>query len=272
MTDAMKYWVKELDIDGFRCDAAGFVPTDFWDNVRKELALIKPVFMLAEWESRDLHQRAFDMTYSWSLWEKMREATSGGKGTGPLVDYIAQDVNSFPRAAYRMTFTDNHDKNSWDGNQYTYFGEGLEACIVFSNMVNGMPLCYGGQEAGLDRSLKFFDKDEIIWKSSENEVLFSKLFQLKHINQALWNGQYGGEMIQIRNNTPQHVISFFREKNDDAIICMVNFSKNKHEVMLESEFFVGTYMNWFTGDSVELKAKSQFILEPWGYKVFVKSF
>jgi glycosidase len=66
MTEAMKYWVREVDLDGYRCDAAGFVPTDFWNMVRRELDAIKPVFMLAEWESRDLHADAFDMTYGWS--------------------------------------------------------------------------------------------------------------------------------------------------------------------------------------------------------------
>ena len=67
MTEAMKYWVTEVDMDGYRCDAAGFVPADFWNNVRAELDAIKPVFMLAEWESRDLHARAFDMTYALEL-------------------------------------------------------------------------------------------------------------------------------------------------------------------------------------------------------------
>lgn len=67
MTSALKYWVQEFDIDGYRCDVAGFVPTDFWNNARKELDAIKPVFMLAEWETKDLHEYAFDMSYAWSL-------------------------------------------------------------------------------------------------------------------------------------------------------------------------------------------------------------
>ena len=58
-----------------------------------------------------------------------------------------------------MTFTDNHDKNSWEGTQYSNFGDGLQACMVFCTVVNGMPMVYGGQEAGLNKSLKFFDKE-----------------------------------------------------------------------------------------------------------------
>ncbi|MEI7983677.1 MAG: alpha-amylase family glycosyl hydrolase, partial [Bacteroidota bacterium] len=130
MTEALKYWVRETDIDGFRCDVAGFIPVDFWENARTELDSIKPVFMLAEWESRDLHKKAFDMTYSWGLWNNMHAATIGKKGTGGLVEYLAHDVNTFPKGAYRMTFTDNHDKNSWEGNQYSNFGAGLHASMV----------------------------------------------------------------------------------------------------------------------------------------------
>lgn len=93
MTDVLKYWVKETDIDGYRCDVAGFTPLDFWDNVRQEPDKIKPVFMLAEWEARDLHKRAFDMTYSWSLWDKMHDATVGNKNIAGLVEYMAHDVS-----------------------------------------------------------------------------------------------------------------------------------------------------------------------------------
>ncbi|MEO6489705.1 MAG: alpha-amylase family glycosyl hydrolase [Ferruginibacter sp.] len=114
MTDAFKFWVKETDIDGYRCDVAGFIPVDFWDNVRKELDKIKPVFMLAEWESRDLYKHAFDMTYSWSLWNEMKSVTTGKKNIGGLVEYMAHDVNTVPVDAFRMTFTENHDKNSWE--------------------------------------------------------------------------------------------------------------------------------------------------------------
>lgn len=147
MTEALKFWVKEADVDGYRCDVAGFIPVDFWENARKELDAIKPVFMLAEWESRDLYKRSFDMTYSWSLWDKMHQATVGKRGAGILTEYMAHDVGSVPKDAYRMTFTDNHDKNSWEGTQYSNFGDGLQACMVFCTVVNGMPMVYGGQEA-----------------------------------------------------------------------------------------------------------------------------
>ena len=270
MTDALKFWVKETDIDGYRCDAAGFIPTDFWENARAELDNIKPVFMLAEWESRDLYKRSFDMTYSWSLWDKMKEVTTGKKNIGGLVEYLAHDVNTVPRDAYRMTFTDNHDKNSWEGTQFSNFGDGLPACIVLTGVVNGMLLLYSGQEAGLNKSLRFFDKDTIEWKDHPFAGMYKKLFELKHKNQALWNGHWGGEMIRIFNDKPDHVISFSREMNGDKVIPIFNFDDKQVTVKLKSKYHAGTYTELFSGKKYELKGDDEITLDPWGYLVLVK--
>ena len=269
MTEALKFWVKEADIDGYRCDTGGFIPTDFWDNARAEMDAIKPVFMLAEWESRDLHKNAFDMTYAWSLWDKMHNATVGNKGIGGLVEYMAHDVNTFPKGGYRMTFTDNHDKNSWEGNQFSNFGAALPACIVFTGVVNGMPLIYSGQEAGLDRSLAFFEKDEIVWKNHPNADLFKSVFKLKHENQALWNGDWGGEMVRIYSDKMDEVISFSREKNNNIVIPIINFTKKPVKVKLNTKYYKGTYKNWFTNKMITLNGEDTMDLAPWEYVVLV---
>lgn len=271
MTDVMKYWVREADIDGYRCDVAGFIPVDFWEEVRVALDSIKPVFMLAEWESRDLHKNAFDMTYAWSLWDKLREATVENKGIDDLIEYLAHDVNAFPRNAYRMTFTDNHDKNSWKGTPYTNFGKGLHAAIVMTCVVNGMPLVYSGQEAGLNRSLAFFNKDTIEWKDDLNAEIFRILFNLKHNNQALWNGKYGGEMIRIFNDQKDKVISFYREKNGDKVLPVINFSDQQVTVKLESKNFKGTYIDVFSGKEYIITGDDIIKLKPWGYLVLTQT-
>ena len=270
MTESLKFWVKEANIDGYRADVAGFIPVDFWENARAELDQIKPVFMLAEWESRDLYKKSFDMTYSWTLFDKLKDATTQNKGIAGLVEYLSHDVNSVPKNAYRMVFTDNHDMNSWNGTPQKNFGDGLKTSIVFTGVVNGMQLCYSGQEAGLNRSLKFFDKDPIEWKDHENEVLFSKLFHLKHENQALWNGKYGGEMIRVVNDHQDRVVSFYREKNQDAVLPIFNFSDKTVEVNLDTQYFQGKYRELFTEKNFDIKEKTMLNLEPWSYLVLVK--
>ena len=98
---------------------------------------------------------------------------------------------------------------------------------------------YGGQEAGLDRSLKFFDKDPIEWKDHTHAALFCTLFHLKHKNQALWNGKYGGEMVRITNDKMDKVISFHREKNNDAVLLVMVGIKFRPFFMLSFKNLVG---------------------------------
>ncbi len=270
MTDVLKYWVKETNIDGYRCDVAGFIPVDFWENVRSELDQIKPVFMLAEWESRDLHKKAFDMTYSWTLFEKMKDVTFYKKSLGGIIEYMAHDVSTFPRNAYRMTFTDNHDKNSWDGNQFLNFGDGLEASMVLACTVNGMPLVYSGQEAGLNKSLRFFDKDTIVWKTHPFEKIYTTLFKLKHENQSLWNGNFGGEMVRIYNDKPDQIISFSRTKNKNQVISIINYSDKPVSFILDSKYQKGDYTDLFSDKKVTLKGDDQFELKPWKYVVLYR--
>ncbi|MGV8915642.1 MAG: alpha-amylase family glycosyl hydrolase [Kaistella sp.] len=269
MTGALKFWVKEANIDGYRADVAGFIPVDFWENARAELDEIKPVFMLAEWESRDLFKNSFDMTYSWSLYNQLKTAVNEQQ-LGGLVEYLSHDVNSSPRNAYRMTFTDNHDMNSWSGTTQKNFGPGLKTAIVMTGVVNGMPLCYSGQEAGLNRSLKFFEKDVIEWKHDENEEIFTKLFHLKHKNQALWNGKIGGEMIRVVNDKQDKVISFYREKNNDAVFPILNFSGDEVVVDINTKYYQGKYKELFSEKMFDIKDKTTFTLAPWAYLVLVK--
>ncbi len=111
MTEAMIYWVREANIDGYRADVAGYVPLDFWENVRRELDHIKPVFMLAEWEQRDVHARAFDATYAWTLNNTMHDIAMGRGNVGGLFGYYSGNESAWPDDAYRMTYTSNHDQN-----------------------------------------------------------------------------------------------------------------------------------------------------------------
>ena len=130
MTEAMKYWVFKVDIDGYRCDVAGFVPTDFWENVRKELDAIKPVFMLAEWDARDLHRASFDMTYAWNWYDAVHRLTMGKCDLNPLYVYYSWNEKAYPADIMRMTFVSNHDLNASEGTEFEQFGDGLEAAIV----------------------------------------------------------------------------------------------------------------------------------------------
>lgn len=268
MTDAMKFWVKEYNIDGYRCDIASFVPIDFWENVRAELDAVKPVFMLAEAEDRDLHRKAFDSTYNWTLWNILHQISLNSANAKTLSEaYLAEHVSIFPREGIRMNFIDNHDKNSWEGNQYSNFGDAIKTATLFTFLMDGIPLVYSGQEAGLDRSLEFFEKDPIEWRFHENESLYTVLFDLKHKNKALWNGSHGGEMVRIVNDRMDQVISFVREKNGDKVLAFINLSKETVMVQFDTSFDTGIYTDLFTGNQKTVSETMILTMDPWGYLV-----
>ncbi|MEO1361559.1 MAG: alpha-amylase family glycosyl hydrolase, partial [Pseudomonadota bacterium] len=103
-TRALKYWVEEFDIDGYRCDVAGFVPLDFWETARSELEEIKPVFMLAEWQQRDLHRTAFNASYGWAWKEAAQRIANGQSDAGDLRGFLGDQISTWPLDAYRMLY------------------------------------------------------------------------------------------------------------------------------------------------------------------------
>ena len=270
MTEALKYWVREADIDGYRCDVAGFVPVDFWNNVRQELDAIKPVFMLAEWESRDLHAEAFDMTYAWTWHEAVRDVVQGTAGLDKLFVYYSWRESAYPDDAYRMVYISNHDTNSWEATQFEAFGDGLEAAIVLSVVGDGLPLIYNGQEAGNMKRLAFFEKDAIDWQPHPIGQLYKRLFSLKKANTALWNGQWGATMIRVWNTQPDHVFSFVRGNDNDKVFAVINFSDTSQVVSFADAPYQGTYIEYFSGEHTDVDDDFELHLEAWGYKVYTQ--
>ena len=265
MTAAMVHWVKEVGIDGYRCDVAGFVPVDFWENARRELDAVKPVFMLAEWEARDLHTRAFDASYAWSWNETMHRIAHGKAGLDVLRNYYAWNDRSWQRDAYRMTFVSNHDKNAWEGTEYEQFGDALDAAIVLSVVGEGIPLVYNGQEAGSEKRLEFFAKDLITWRTDPQGDLYRRLFALKKAHPALWNGASGGRMVRIPNDVEAAVLSFFREMDGDQVLGVFNLSPEEVTVSLTEHPLGPSGTDALSGDAVDLTRP--LTLPAWGYRV-----
>lgn len=268
MIESMAYWVRDVGVDGFRCDVAGYVPLDFWGSARAALDKIKPVFLLGESENRDLHYNAFDATYAWPLYGKLSDVALEKMGAQNLYGYYADTERSFPKEAMRMTFVENHDKNAWEGTQYEAFGDGLNASIALSVVGNGIPMIHNGQEAGNHKRLAFFEKDAIVWKDDPIRALYTRLFALKHTNPALWNGAYGGKMIKLDNDTPDAIFSFVRQSGKNKVLAMFNFSKAPVAVTFPSALINGDYSDFDGGSSVHFSSGAKLTLPAWGYKIY----
>lgn len=267
MIDAMNYWIKESNIDGFRCDVAAMVPTEFWIEARKHFTKSKKnIFMLAEANENYLHQ-VFDMTYNWPLKDLMNDVAQGKKNPNAIKEYFENEKKEYNKDDYRMVFTTNHDENSWNGTEYERLGDAAETFAVLCGTVKGMPLIYTGQEAGMNKRLRFFDKDTVDWKPNKMREIYTKLNELKRNNRALWNGASGGEMNFV-NTGNENVLAFAREKGKNIVVSIFNLSPKQQNVKFDFKNISGKLTDVFGNKKMSFNGTIELNLEPWNYKIY----
>ncbi len=271
MTESLVYWVREFGVDGYRADVAGYVPTDFWETARGELAKVRPVFMLAEWEQRDLHARAFDATYGWGWKEAMQRLVKDGSGAGAMRGYYAGQSETWPRAAMRMVYTENHDQNSWDGVAAQIYGPAYEAAIALSFTGPGLPLIYNGQEADNERQLKFFERDPIVWKEGRRAALFERLIALKTATPALHNGRFGAPLVEVPNSASADVLAFTRGAAGGRVFAVFNLSPRAHQVSFDKARHHGRYTDALTGAPALFAGSETLDLPAWGFRIYTET-
>ena len=162
MIDAMEYWVRECDIDGYRCDLAFWVELDFWLEARAAVEKVKTIFWLAENDGIDNPQyyQAFDACYTWKWMHETEAFYKKHKDLSKLDSLLHQyDTVASKSDAMKLWFTTNHDENSWNGTEYEKYGLAAKALAVFSFTWDGIPLIYTGQELPNNKRLQFFEKD-----------------------------------------------------------------------------------------------------------------
>jgi glycosidase len=269
MTRAMSYWVREYGVDGYRADVAGMVPTDFWNTVRAELNAIRPVFMLAEWEYPELHRRAFDASYAWDWHNAMHRIAQGHSDAGGVFGWHSWDDGAWPHEAMRMLFTSNHDKNSWEGTEYELFGPALDNVTTLTFVSRGIPLIYNGQEAGNARRLAFFERDPIIWPTTEhaNAANYRRLIRFRDAHSALANGRWGAPMIPVVNTAPQRVFTFVRQNAEDKVFAIFNMSGTEQRVRFTEGPYAGRYTDYRDGSTVTVDAGTELVIPAWSHRV-----
>lgn len=269
MIEMMKYWVRDIGIDGYRCDVAEMVPTDFWNEARTALDSIKPVMMLSEGMAPEHHLKAFDLTYSWNFYHTMAEIIKGDKPAGEMDSILAQEALAYPKGSLRMRFSSNHDENAWDNSDVVKFGEaGAKLAAVLTNTFPGVPLLYNGQEAGNETKLGLFEKFEIDWtKGTEWREFYTKLFSIRKRNSSLANGTY----TPVHNNRSDAVYTFLRSNDGNTVLAAFNFDggeKTAH-IELPGKYSGKTFLNAFTGKMVSEQNVVSLVLPPFGYRIFV---
>ena len=267
---AMQYWVRTFNIDGFRCDMAHLVPLDFWSTARKACETIKPLFWLAECEDIEYHS-VFDASYAWSWMHATLKVEELG------VNEIYNQLHAYaqyPKGAYKLFFTSNHDENTWNGTEYEKYGIAAKAWAVFTFMWKGIPLIYSGQELPNHKRVAFFEKDPIDWKNAPQLASFYKtLIQLRKQYACIVEG----DSFNLPTSSNQ-VMAFLRydhqpenKSEKQTILVVLNFSHQIQKVELAHDYLQGQFTNAFSGLSFAFNKQVSFELMPGDYFVYIKS-
>lgn len=271
MIAAMRWWLEEMGIDGFRCDVAGGVPDDFWAEATTTLRGVRPdLFMLAEAEGPKYHAW-FDMTYGWELHHMLNEIAQAKKPAHALAAYFASQEKNYPADAYRMYFTSNHDENSWAGTEFERMGANhLPAFVLAATVQQSMPLLYSGQEASLNKRLRFFEKDTVDWGGTSLASFYHRMFELKHSQRALWNGAAGGKQRELGTNQRDRTYVFTRARGNNYVLVAVNFGAAPVTVAYAGLAKPGKYRDWFANRAVTMRAQGTIHIPANGFRVLVR--
>jgi alpha-amylase len=269
MIDAMGFWVKECDIDGFRCDMCHLVPLDFWSNARNELDTIKPLFWLGE--TQDVpYLMVFDCLYGWRWMAATQKYFRQEITLSQLKEVLHHYQYDLPAGTFPMLFTSNHDENTWNGTEYEKYGDMANTLAVFNSTWNGVPLIYSAQELPLHKRLPFFDKDEINWNGTpELHEFYKILLQLRKQHPALQAGEAARPQILITNDD-ERLLAFVRTYEGKEVLVLLNFSGQEIEVHLPGAQIHGKFTNVFTQQPVTVTAPFISALKGYDYLILIR--
>lgn len=273
MIDAMRFWVTEFDIDGFRCDLAFWVELDFWKEARPVLDAIKPLLWLGEFDELDNPEygEAFDASYTWTWMHKAKIFYQEKLPVDSLLTVLKR-YDDLGDSTMRAWFTTNHDENSWNGTEYEKYGDMARALAVFSCTWNGLPLLYSGQELPNKKRIMFFDKDTIPW-TGNNELhgFYKTLLQLKADNPALRSGDSSVQTFRVKTSDPKNIFAYLRQSGNREVLVVLNLSSHNdlHFEITDSKIS-GMYKNVFSGAANDFTKDKSFEMQGWEYLVYEK--
>ncbi|MBI5022206.1 MAG: alpha-amylase [Ignavibacteriales bacterium] len=278
MLDMMEWWVKDIGIDGFRCDVSELVPLDFWEEARNKLNKIKPIMMLSEGSLPEHHLNAFDITYSWNIYDALEPLLKNERSAKFLDTLFQKEKSEFPINSLRLRFNTNHDKNAWDEPAILKFGKvGLKLSAVIINTIPGIPLIYNGEEVANDQKLGLFEKVDIDWnRSREMDTLYRSLFKLRKVHKAISHGEF----IKASTSDDTNIFAFLRIEGKDKILVILNFSDalRTPKIKLAFDKSIGEaskimLKDYFTHNSIQVEKGKIFnpSIQPFGYQIYLVS-
>jgi glycosidase len=266
MKEMMLFWVRDIGIDGFRCDVAELVPHDFWTDAIAALRAVKPVMMLAEGADPKLHVNAFDLTYAWNTYDILRPLLNGDLNPADVHFSLRAETWRYPKGALRLRFSSNHDKDMYDAPAAQWFGPAAaRAAAVITTLLPGVPLLYNGQETGNTLPLDLFERVPIDW--SKDEYAFRDLYRLLHNIRRENAVARRGELLALKSDPTTPVLLFARRLGSDILTVAVNCSAKEADVTTVLPGAVKGERLLSRGAVSIRGVRAEFRLPPYGYVV-----
>ena len=265
MIKAMKYWVLEANVDGYRCDYAEGVPTDFWRQAIDTLRNIpnRKIIMFAEAGKKELFSAGFDLIFGWNFYSKLKEVFNNNASASGLITVNTADYNNIPEGSHILRWTTNHDDHAWDDSPVAIFKgqEGSIAAFVLAAYVGGVPLIYSGQEVGSSGTLPFFTNSstKINW-TANHQVLeeYQKLLNFRSTSNAVKNGS-----LQTYNTAD--IMAFKRVSGSEEVLVVVNVRHDVINYQIPAALENTSWHDAFTDHPVTLNTSIS--LDPFSYMI-----
>lgn len=269
MLAAMQYWIRETDIDGYRCDQAHLVDSNFWYKAIPKLKKEKNILMIAESEDAWVHRAGFDITYPWKAFHVMVDISAGRKNALAL-DTVQHYIDTtFTKNASLLYFTSNHDENSWNKADYGTMPGDIHTpfAILTQTLPRSVPMIYSGQEEPILRPIPFFEKDTLVFNKFTRAPLYKQLLQLRKNNAAL---AAAIPMQRVHTTADTAIYAFIRKTNNNGVLVIVNLSSKNQSFELTGEqvkAFIQEKPKAYIGDKM-LIVGDRLQLTPWESRVY----
>ncbi|UCH13872.1 MAG: alpha-amylase [Bacteroidales bacterium] len=266
MIEAMKYWIIKANIDGYRCDAADYVPYSFWSEAIEALQELpdRDIILLAEGARVDHLDAGFQMIFSWDFYNKSKNVFENGQSAKGFYQTHRNEYNNIPEGLHRLRFTSNHDECAWDDTPLGIFG-GMDASIaafVITSYMGGVPLIYNGQEVGCPDKLPFFSNLPIDW--SINPDMFHEykmILGIRNSNIALRSGA-------LEDFSSDDIVAFTRKSPDNEVLVLVN-TRNE-TIIFEFPLNIQNTTWQYAINDTSVTLNSAIVLYAFDYHIFKK--
>ena len=271
MKEAMLYWIKEVDIDGYRVDQAYAVPMDFYEDTFAAMRALKPVFLLGETDANHPggfeHLKNFDASYDFPGHHLTKEIFHGKKTVLDFSNHRENFINKHDPSHFLLNFVSSHDENAWSGTVDEIYGDASHAMMALNYMSPGLPFLYSGVEYDLNKRLLFFEKDSFPRVAGETYQLLKQLGELKQNHPSLNAGKEAGEYNQIETSLGEKVLAFERTKAGDTIVFMTNLSK---EHIGFTSPYNGYFKRYQDNKPKRLSYSYEYRMKPWEFWILKK--